>query len=900
MKIFKSLLVLIILFTQGIITPEILQFSATQLQSINVPVGTKTKIAQGYHKKVDDVGNTYYYVNNQDIGNPISNGYGNFKTYYKNGKEWSYTVDGKTRKGTMYFITLNEKFNDVAKGSVIFCVQPLQESEWIDDTKPNNSYYNKLSTKVQIKINKIVALATDYFVKTGNFDYLLAGQMLVWEAVGTKFNSYDNSVKFEKDKLTKAVNDYEIIPSFANQSIELQYNKQNQRYEKTIYDTNKVLDEKYLTSLVGIYNQIHIENGHGANDLKIWSKQELTNEVLINGLYNPMPSKPGSKLGIYYNTEPKFVNSGQDLVSGLSYDKIFDFSIKINPAQGKVNLKKCGETLTGSCLPLANVVFGLYDSEDNLLRQKKTNDQGLLSFTNIPLGKYYIKEIKTSKQYEINEQKYFFTITEDNQEINLNHNNYLENKLIKGKVKLTKVGEVNNNDTTLYPLAGVEFTIYQDSNKNGTLEAKEKDQVVQKLYTNKNGEIISDYLAYGAYIIKETTPLVGYINNGYEESFKIKQNGEIIELYSGADLENKLIKGQVDLYKTSDINYQQCRSLQTECLTNDNLLSGVRFAIYEDLNQNQKIDTNDRQVQTLTTNAQGYARSGYLKYGSYLVQEIQTIEGYEMNQELYPFTITKNNELIHLNQGNPIINSAKSYQLKIIKEDEQGNKIPGVTFGIYQDQNNNNKLDEVEENRLVDKIITNEVGEAQTTNLNYGSYIIKELAAPNKYLVSDKEYPIIINDDTQQEVKIKIVNKIKHGQIKIIKKDQDNKLLSGATFELYQDQNMNQKLDNTDRKITQIITNNLGEASFDNLEYGNYLIKESQAPKGYMLDNKIYPIKIKENNQIYELKVYNQKIADKLIITAKSIWKYLILIVGILGVIIFLIYRKISKRKNYI
>lgn len=134
-----------------------------------------------------------------------------------------------------------------------------------------------------------------------------------------------------------------------------------------------------------------------------------------------------------------------------------------------------------------------------------------------------------------------------------------------------------------------------------------------------------------------------------------------------------------------------------------------------------------------------------------------------------------------------------------------------------------------------------------------GEYYLMEVQAeeyieiPFIYFTVDNENEIIIDDDN-------IVNNyLKKGNIKIIKKDMEERLLSNTKFGLYTE---------ADKLLDEKTTNEFGEILFENIPYGNYYIKEIEAAFGYIKSEEKYPIFIEENNKTYELTIYNEIIKE--------------------------------------
>lgn len=900
-------------------------------------LNSKVKNSLGRHSETDNVGNTYKWVNNNDIGNPATNGYGQFRAHIKNGTSYSFKFNGHYESDSIYFITLDEGVDSLPANLYINCIQPDEIAEWIDDTTESNSAYQDLSATQKRDVNRAVSYAIYYYDKTGNFDYLSAGQLSVWEAVGGSDFSFDSSIQKEWDDIHNSLDTHTTIPSFSSldsptidtPEYTLTYNKSNTRYEVTLHDTNAVLDDRYLDDLVGTYGVFHVEDGLGDNNLLVWVDKSdgygspESSDVISE--FNPMPSS-GEKNGIKYSNKPTFVNSGQDLVTGLTDPIDIKVKFKVKEAKGSAYLDKQennDEAINGGSNDLMEgVEFGLYNADDDtLLNSKITDSSGHIEFTDLPLGSYYIQEISTNVGYQLNADKYYFEIDDDGVVVEINGKT-IENYIITGKVHLTKVGETPDPfSDEIIPLAGAEFEI-----------TDEDGNVVETLTTDNSGEITSSNLAYGKYTICETKAPDGYINSKYCEDFEIVNNGEVIELNGGIELENKIIKGKVELNKIAE-NFDN----------NDSELyplEGAEFTIYLDVNENREVDAADLPVQVLSTDENGYAIIDDLKaLNKYIIVETKAPTGYLINEEyIESFEITEGGQIITLNNSEPIVNEVIKGQVELTKggkdkieenkhdtfiyypvyadtnlngivdkgedkaidlatqekidsiyntEDyivdmnqpfkDKNNLYPlgDSEFTIYQDLNNNRKLDEDEEvdDNIQNIIITDEYGYGLSKELKYGNYIIKETTPTLGYenLGYEEPFSILNNKEVISLNKNKPIqnNKI-YGNIELIKLDSEDTSikLEGAEFTLYKDLNENEVLDEeeqTNENIVDVqITNSKGRLGFENIEYGKYILKETKAPNNYEYNDDLeIPIFVEKQDQLIQIYVTNEKIEEK-------------------------------------
>lgn len=174
-------------------------------------------------------------------------------------------------------------------------------------------------------------------------------------------------------------------------------------------------------------------------------------------------------------------------------------------------------------IPLEGVVFGIYQdfdynfpsgeklSKDSCIGYLVTNQEGRAEYTGkMPVGTYYIKEVKAKAGYEIDNKKYSFVVEpQKNQEIKINFSDSpFLNKLLKASVKIIKT-----DSNTHKPLKNVEFTLYNDQKKE-----------IGVYRTDRKGRIVVKNLPYGSYYFVETKCKNGYYstNNKYKFSLQSK------------------------------------------------------------------------------------------------------------------------------------------------------------------------------------------------------------------------------------------------------------------------------------------------------------------------------------------------------------------------------------------
>lgn len=204
-------------------------------------------------------------------------------------------------------------------------------------------------------------------------------------------------------------------------------------------------------------------------------------------------------------------------------NKLCSVNLSISKLGERIKIAKKG--ITYEEVPMDNIIFGIYQEfdyklpsgeilpKDSCLGYLVTQKNGKAEFKEkLPVGDYYLKELKTKPGYEIDNNIYHFSVTlnqNQNQTIKLKNDNIFTNKLSKSSVQIKKT-----DADTGKALKNVEFTLYND-----------KDQIMGVYKTDKNGKILIENLPYGNYYFIETKCKNGYYstNNKYRFTLQSKE-----------------------------------------------------------------------------------------------------------------------------------------------------------------------------------------------------------------------------------------------------------------------------------------------------------------------------------------------------------------------------------------
>ena len=479
----------------------------------------------------------------------------------------------------------------------------------------------------------------------------------------------------------------------------------------------------------------------------------------------------GLKTGTYIIKETKansaYYQLSQDITVEVEFNKTTQTQLENEKIKGQIKVIKVDQDYNE--IKLENAEFQIIDSNDNVVETIKTDANGQATTSRLPIGTYRIKEISTGNDnYILNEQNQKVTVTKDSiTEVTL------ENIHKTGNVKVFKVDKDNNK----IALGNVEFDLFSE----------EFNKVIGTYITDVNGEIYIENLRIGDYkLIEKTT------NQWYD----LSENTEIkIEWDTTINtiIENELKKGQIKVIKVDQENPEI-------------KIPGVKFEV---------IDEAGNVLETITTDENGEAitqRYSVRDYEKLTFREIETNEYYVLNEQEETVTL-------EANQIKTVVfkNEKKKGQIQVIKVDSNYNeiKLADVQFEIIDSLGN-----------VVEKIKTDENGEAITSRLPIGEYKIKEVSTGNdNYILDEQNKQVIILPDTINEVLIE--NMHKTGNLKIFKVDKDNNriTLEGIDFDLYSME--------FNEVIGTYTTDENGEINIENIRTGEYKLIEKATNKWY-------------------------------------------------------------------
>ncbi|WP_306543669.1 SpaA isopeptide-forming pilin-related protein [[Ruminococcus] torques] len=548
--------------------------------------------------------------------------------------------------------------------------------------------------------------------------------------------------------------------------------------------------------------------------------------------------------------------------------KTYSYILRNDTVDAPLSVQKVDKE-TGKVIPIAGAQFQILDENKKPITMEvhyptpmvidtfETDANG--SFTlpeKLEHGSYYLHETKAPEGYLLGVEDIPFVVDQEFDWENPLSITYPDAPA-KGKIRVTKTDKETDKPIP----SGAEFTVTAAEDittPDGTIRT-EKGTVVATLTTDEKGKAETEALYLGKYVIKETKAPNGYLLNPKEFAVTLEYEDQETEIvYGDVTVPDELAKGKIRVKKTD--------------AETGNGLSGAEFEI----RAKEDIVTPDGTVKvkagtvvdTIKTDDKGSAETKVLYLGKYEVQETKAPEGYLLNTQKYPV------ELIYADQETEIVygdvtvpDEIAKGKIRITKTDKETNKpIPsGAEFTVTaaEDITTPDGTVRAEKGTVVATLTTDDKGKAETDKLYLGKYVIKETKAPEGYLLNPKEFEVTLayKDQTTEIVygDVTVPDQPAKGKIRITKTDAEtNKPIpSGAEFTVTAAEDITTP-DGTVRAekgtvVATLTTDDKGKAETDKLYLGKYVIKETKAPEGYLLNPKEFEVTLAYKDQTTEI-----------------------------------------------
>ncbi len=564
-----------------------------------------------------------------------------------------------------------------------------------------------------------------------------------------------------------------------------------------------------------------------------------------------------------------FINSDGQTYRYLINNANFESYIKI--------VKKDAET--GNTIPYAGAGFQIYDPNGELVTMTytypevttidtfyTTADGDLITPQTLEYGKgYSLVEVQAPYGYVLNSEPVYFDVVQEDsaEESGITVIEVVrENVAQKGTITVEKTGEVFSTvsgDKGLYqPIfsaSGLEGAVYEITaaediyTLDGTLRAS-KGEVVDTITTDADGTAKSKELYLGRYEVRETKAPYGMVLNEETHTVELVYAGqEVAVTETSTSFYNERQKVEIDLIKSLEVD-------EAYGVGNNGEIFDVSFGLYAAEELTAADGTTipaDGLIEVITLDENGHGKAiSDLPMGSYYVQEISTNSAYLKDDTKYPVVFEyagQETALVSItaNEGEAIENDLIYGSVSGKKYDEDGNALGGALIGIFK-----TGTEEFTAETAIQTTTSADDGSFSFEKVPYGTWIIREIESPTGFVLSDEEIPVTIGS-VDEVVEVELVNEFITGSIELTKVDEDypDNKLTGAVFEVYADKNGDGKLDDGDELLGEMAELGGGVYQMSDLRYGKYLVRETKAPEGFLLDTNVYPVSIEEDGKTY-------------------------------------------------
>lgn len=715
-------------------------------------------------------------------------------------------------------------------GQIVYCMQPMvliQDGAIYNLTTEDYSGAQNLTAAQYDRIRLLAYYGYGYGNHTST-DWVSVTQVAIWRTTrpdmdifyswGQQGANRDDSIFADKfAELERLVVSHYSRPSFNINTI-----------ETVIGKTENVVDSNGVLSQYKIKTQSNVSASISGNNLVVKATGVGTGEVTLEKAEKRFGSDPI----IFYAVDSQNIIKPGDP----------------KPVLAKLNLKINGGTITPHKLDndtkenipqgeatLEGAVYGIYNENDEKVGSVTTGADGTAKSDYLPsLGHFYLKEEKASIGYELDTRKYYFDITLDN----LNPEINVFEKVIKVKYNLTKV-IAQNKTGDMEPEVGVKFAFID---KNGN--------TIQEVLTDNEGKL-SVELPYGTYTVRQITTTPGH-EKIEDYTIEVKKTETINKVLANAEITAKLRVVKIDSETKKVIKRAGIKFKILNTATNDYVCQTVTYPNKETLCEYKT----DKNGEFITPSA--------LRAGTYKLEEVdQKIDGYLWNKKSHEFTIDENSVLISDSKYGIIFdtnfeNKPVKGEIKIkkignnVEVQEEGliyfqEPLEGIKFCVYT-------KDDIEVNCGT----TDKDGLLTFSDLALGEYYIKEVETLENYISDETKHEVILKYKDQYTPIITyetiIENRVPTGKLEFTKTDfSESMTLPNTTIEIYSED---------DILIFSGKTDENGKIVIDKLPIGKFYILEKEAPQGYKINEEKMWFEIKIDGEIIKATMKDEQIID--------------------------------------
>ena len=535
--------------------------------------------------------------------------------------------------------------------------------------------------------------------------------------------------------------------------------------------------------------------------------------------------------------------------------------------KGVIEITKTGEVFTsvneneGIYTPvyetqnLANAVFQIYAAEDittldgtvrvqqgELVDEITTGANGVAKSKELYLGKYTVIEKTAPNGFVNSNEQYNVELTYAGQNVSVtstaltvNNGRQKVTVSLKKALEKDKLFNIGDNDEIL----SVQFGVFANEDitaADGSIIPK--DALITFANCDIDGKITFDCdlpIGYELYA-KEIATDEQYILSDTKYEFETAYAGQetefiAININDGKPIDNSIKRGKVLGVKKDE---------------NGNALGGALIGLFK---EDTTEYTKENALMTATSADDGSFYFDNVPYGNWCVREIAPPTAFVLNEQIFDVNIAGNEQVVEIEIVNEFIRG--NIALTKVDKDYPDNKLTGAEFEVFEDTNGNGEYDN--EDKSIGKLTEIETGIYTMNDLIYGQYFVREIKAPENFLLDENVYSLFIDTDgktyiVENEAGVGFINAAMTGSLKIVKTSSDGKI-EGFSFRVTGANGYDETF-KTDKN---------GEILIENLRIGEYHIAEvsDKVSAGYILaDDKDATVKADATTIV---KMHNEK-----------------------------------------
>ncbi|RAQ30165.1 Predicted outer membrane protein [uncultured Ruminococcus sp.] len=480
----------------------------------------------------------------------------------------------------------------------------------------------------------------------------------------------------------------------------------------------------------------------------------------------------------------------------------------------------------------------------------------------LPFGNYELYEQQSPWGYVLDKEPVPFVVDGSQDVVTVEKYNIPQ----KGTITVSKEGEVFSHvvesggmyqpqyEVQGQPGAVYEITALEDVvTPDGTVHMK-AGELAATLTTGSDGTATSEPLYLGRYQVKEITAPDGMVIDPEPKEVVLPYAGQEVEITSASvGFVNERQKVEISLKKLLEQDETFSLGMNEEW---KNITFGLFAAEQLTASDGTSIPA-DGLMETIGIDENGNAvfTTDIPCGASLYVQEIGTDDHYILSDQKYPVVFEYAGQdvakvEIEVNDGEAIENTLKRGKISGWKVDQDGFELAGAKIGLF-------RFDETEFTEETAFLVTesNEIGCFEFDKVPVGNWLVREIASPAAFVLTEETFPVEITEDGQT-IEIRIENQIIKGTAETTKVDADypDHKLSGAVFEVYADVDNNGEFNaDIDKLAGEMVETEPGLYQMKDLVYGNYFLHEKESPEFFQKDDGYYPFSITENEAIVRI-----------------------------------------------